>query len=161
MWCYSSSLWLNFNFFISSFHPMGNENIMQSSYARITVKSSGIFKILSLNPAESFTHCKSLDFPLFGMFIVSFCRYMGFPLIDQPSTDISRYFYIAAKFIENGINSGGMRRRNKTFLGKLIKKFICLSRKSSCALHGRNVSLGNLCFSLFDDIPKNVCRRSD
>lgn len=35
------------------------------------------------------------------------CRYMGFPLIDQPSTDISRYFYIASKFIENGINSGG------------------------------------------------------
>lgn len=34
-------------------------------------------------------------------------RYMGFALIDQPSTDISRYFYIAAKFIENGINSGG------------------------------------------------------
>lgn len=32
---------------------------------------------------------------------------MGFPLIDQPSTDISRYFYIASKFIENGINSGG------------------------------------------------------
>lgn len=32
---------------------------------------------------------------------------MGFALIDQPSTDISRYFYIAAKFIENGINSGG------------------------------------------------------
>lgn len=32
---------------------------------------------------------------------------MGFPLIDQPATDISRYFYIASKFIENGINSGG------------------------------------------------------
>lgn len=34
-------------------------------------------------------------------------RYMGFPLIDMASTDISRYFYIASKFIENGINSGG------------------------------------------------------
>lgn len=34
-------------------------------------------------------------------------RYMGFPMTDHPSTDISRYFYIAAKFIENGINSGG------------------------------------------------------
>lgn len=32
---------------------------------------------------------------------------MGFPMIDQPTTDISRYFYIASKFIENGINSGG------------------------------------------------------
>jgi atypical dual specificity phosphatase len=37
---------------------------------------------------------------------------MGFPLTDQPSTDISRYFYIASKFIENGINSGG---KFKTF----------------------------------------------
>lgn len=34
-------------------------------------------------------------------------RYMGFPMTDQPSTDISKYFYIASKFIENGINSGG------------------------------------------------------
>jgi hypothetical protein len=33
---------------------------------------------------------------------------MGFPMIDQPTTDISRYFYIASKFIENGINSGGL-----------------------------------------------------
>jgi atypical dual specificity phosphatase len=36
---------------------------------------------------------------------------MGFPLVDQPSTDISRYFYIASKFIENGINSGGKKVR--------------------------------------------------
>lgn len=36
-------------------------------------------------------------------------RYMGFPMTDQPSTDISRYFYIASKFIENGVNSGGKR----------------------------------------------------
>lgn len=34
-------------------------------------------------------------------------RYMGFPLTDHPATDISRYFYIAAKFIDNGISSGG------------------------------------------------------
>lgn len=34
-------------------------------------------------------------------------RYMGFPLMDQPMTDISRYFYIASKYIENAINSGG------------------------------------------------------
>lgn len=36
-------------------------------------------------------------------------RYMGFPMTDQPSTDIARYFYIAAKFIENGVNSGGKK----------------------------------------------------
>lgn len=40
-------------------------------------------------------------------FFFSFCSYMGFALSDTPTTDISRYFYIAAKFIENGVNSGG------------------------------------------------------
>lgn len=34
-------------------------------------------------------------------------RYMGFQMTDHPSTDISRYFYIAAKFIDNAISSGG------------------------------------------------------
>lgn len=28
--------------------------------------------------------------------------------MDLPSTDISRYFYIAANFIDEGISSGGM-----------------------------------------------------
>ena len=37
----------------------------------------------------------------------TFFRYMGFPMIDAPTTDISRYFYVAAKFIDNAINSGG------------------------------------------------------
>ena len=35
-------------------------------------------------------------------------RYKGFQLMDMPSTDISRYFYIAANFIDEGISSGGM-----------------------------------------------------
>lgn len=39
-------------------------------------------------------------------------RYMGFPLTDHPSTDISRYFYIAAKFIDNAISSGGQWAAN-------------------------------------------------
>ncbi|CAO1396599.1 unnamed protein product [Diamesa hyperborea] len=52
-------------------------------------------------------------------------RYMGFALIDQPSTDISRYFYIAAKFIENGINSGGK---------VLVHCFVGMSRSATCAL---------------------------
>lgn len=76
---------------------------MSSSYARFTVKSSGRLRKI---PAKSFIE-NSLNFPFVGMFIISFCRYMGFPLTDHPSTDISRYFYIASKFIENGINSGG------------------------------------------------------
>ncbi|CRK87186.1 CLUMA_CG000992, isoform B [Clunio marinus] len=52
-------------------------------------------------------------------------RYMGFPLIDQPSTDISRYFYIASKFIENGINSGGK---------VLVHCMVGMSRSATCVL---------------------------
>lgn len=34
-------------------------------------------------------------------------RYMGFPMVDAPTTDISRYFYVASKFIDSAISSGG------------------------------------------------------
>lgn len=37
-------------------------------------------------------------------------RYMGFPMTDHPSTDISRYFYIAAKFIDNALSNGGKQK---------------------------------------------------
>lgn len=37
----------------------------------------------------------------------TYFRYMGFPMIDAPTTDISRYFYVAAKFIDSAISSGG------------------------------------------------------
>lgn len=50
---------------------------------------------------------------------------MGFPLIDQPSSDISRYFYIAAKFIENGINGGGK---------VLVHCMVGMSRSATCVL---------------------------
>lgn len=52
-------------------------------------------------------------------------RYMGFPLVDQPSSDISRYFYIAAKFIENGINGGGK---------VLVHCMVGMSRSATCVL---------------------------
>jgi len=32
---------------------------------------------------------------------------MGFPMVDAPTTDISRYFYVASKFIDSAISSGG------------------------------------------------------
>lgn len=41
-------------------------------------------------------------------------RYKGFQLMDLPSTDISRYFHIAANFIDEGISSGGMCSHNIT-----------------------------------------------
>jgi hypothetical protein len=69
---------------------------------------------------------------LFGMFIIRFFRYMGFPLIDQPSTDISRYFYIASKFIENGINSGGEETKaatNKRSFDSTCFSFLSFPRK--------------------------------
>lgn len=74
---------------------------------------------------------------------------MGFPMIDQPSTDISRYFYIASKFIENGINSGGkwlvrwsqwiaLARVNGIYvslLGKvLVHCMMGMSRSATCVL---------------------------
>lgn len=37
----------------------------------------------------------------------TYFRYMGFPMIDAPTTDISRYFYVAAKFIDSAISNGG------------------------------------------------------
>ncbi|XP_070493373.1 dual specificity protein phosphatase 3 [Chironomus tepperi] len=52
-------------------------------------------------------------------------RYMGFPLIDQPATDISRYFYIASKFIENALNSGGK---------VLVHCMVGMSRSATCVL---------------------------
>ncbi|XP_055306436.1 dual specificity protein phosphatase 13 isoform X2 [Sitodiplosis mosellana] len=52
-------------------------------------------------------------------------RYMGFPLTDHPSTDISRYFYIAAKFIDNAISSGGK---------VLVHCQMGISRSSTCAI---------------------------
>ncbi|KAL7032319.1 hypothetical protein ACKWTF_007287 [Chironomus riparius] len=52
-------------------------------------------------------------------------RYMGFPLTDQPSTDISRYFYIASKFIENALNSGGK---------VLVHCMVGMSRSATCTL---------------------------
>lgn len=34
-------------------------------------------------------------------------RYKGFQLMDLPTTDISKYFHIAANFIDEGISRGG------------------------------------------------------
>lgn len=80
------------------------------SLYRITAKDKAFLKRMSinyvLNTAEGkrFTqvdtdHLYYRDCP--GM------RYKGFQLMDLPSTDISKYFYIAANFIDEGLSSGG------------------------------------------------------
>lgn len=57
---------------------------------------------------------------------------MGFPMVDQPTTDISRYFYIASKFIENGINSGGEFRPLFSWQVFSNEAMIIPQAKSSC-----------------------------
>lgn len=82
---------------------------------------------------------------------------MGFPLIDQPATDISRYFYIASKFIENGINSGG--KITKFMLKKLFNNIFpqIHNRKSAGSLHGWNVTISNMYARIPYDFTENVC----
>ncbi|XP_067614809.1 dual specificity phosphatase 29 isoform X4 [Eurosta solidaginis] len=52
-------------------------------------------------------------------------RYMGFPMVDAPTTDISRYFYVAAKFIDSALNSGGKI---------LVHCLVGMSRSATCVL---------------------------
>ncbi|XP_037810340.1 dual specificity protein phosphatase 3 isoform X3 [Lucilia sericata] len=52
-------------------------------------------------------------------------RYMGFPMIDAPTTDISRYFYVAAKFIDSAISGGGK---------VLVHCLVGVSRSATCVL---------------------------
>ncbi|XP_053613411.1 dual specificity protein phosphatase 13B-like isoform X2 [Plodia interpunctella] len=52
-------------------------------------------------------------------------RYKGFQLMDLPSTDISKYFHIAANFIDEGISSGGR---------VLVHCFMGVSRSATCAI---------------------------
>ncbi|XP_022117408.2 dual specificity protein phosphatase 13 isoform X1 [Pieris rapae] len=52
-------------------------------------------------------------------------RYKGFQLMDLPSTDISKYFHIAANFIDEGISRGGR---------VLVHCFMGVSRSATCAL---------------------------
>ncbi|CAH4030938.1 dual specificity protein phosphatase 13-like isoform X1 [Pieris brassicae] len=52
-------------------------------------------------------------------------HYKGFQLMDLPSTDISKYFHIAANFIDEGISRGGR---------VLVHCFMGVSRSATCAL---------------------------
>lgn len=48
-------------------------------------------------------------------------KYMGFPMVDHPSTKISTYFHISANFIHDAIASGGM-----------FKSYICIDLLFDC-----------------------------
>ncbi|CAH0724664.1 unnamed protein product, partial [Brenthis ino] len=52
-------------------------------------------------------------------------RYRGFQLMDLPTTDISRYFHIAANFIDEGISRGGR---------VLVHCMMGVSRSATCAI---------------------------
>lgn len=77
--------------------------------------------------------------------------------MDQPTTDISRYFYVASKFIDNAITSGG--NKNKQFNHLLFN--IISFRENSGALFGWNVPLSYLRFGLPDDLSKDVSSGGD
>ncbi|XP_063357655.1 dual specificity protein phosphatase 13B-like isoform X1 [Cydia amplana] len=63
-------------------------------------------------------------------------RYKGFPMMDLPTTDISKYFHIAANFIDEGISRGSR---------VLVHCFMGVSRSATCAIAflmiKRNMSL--------------------
>ncbi|XP_032528858.2 dual specificity protein phosphatase 13B-like isoform X1 [Danaus plexippus] len=52
-------------------------------------------------------------------------RYKGFQLMDLPTTDISKYFHIAANFIDEGISRGGR---------VLVHCMMGVSRSATCAI---------------------------
>ncbi|XP_047545576.1 dual specificity protein phosphatase 13-like isoform X1 [Vanessa atalanta] len=52
-------------------------------------------------------------------------RYKGFQLMDLPTTDISKYFHIAASFIDEGISRGGR---------VLVHCMMGVSRSATCAI---------------------------
>ncbi|XP_013188758.1 dual specificity protein phosphatase 13B isoform X2 [Amyelois transitella] len=52
-------------------------------------------------------------------------RYKGFQMMDLPTTDISKYFHIAANFIDEGISSGGR---------VLVHCLMGVSRSATCAI---------------------------
>lgn len=103
-------------------------------------------------------------------------RYKGFQLMDLPSTDISRYFHIAANFIDEGISSGGMCSHNITvkkvpshfmpvtnphlenfLLGRvLVHCFMGVSRSATCALAFLMIKRG---MSLAEALGTVRCRR--
>lgn len=92
---------------------------MRFSFCSVSARNKNFLKVMGithiLNTAEG-SRFGQVDTGHTYYRDMSHIRYMGFPMTDHPSTDISRYFYIAAKFIENGVSSGGKTIRSNTTL---------------------------------------------
>ena len=86
-----------------------NINLFFSATAKnkqYLVERLGITHLLNCAEGNKFGFCKTdknfyKDTPI---------KYMGLPILDVPSTNISQYFFAAANFIEEAINSGGKFR---------------------------------------------------
>ncbi|RVE54462.1 hypothetical protein evm_000947 [Chilo suppressalis] len=74
-------------------------------------------------------------------------RYKGFQLMDLPTTDISKYFHIAANFIDEGVSSGGR---------VLVHCLMGVSRSATCALAFLMIKRG---MSLTEALSTVRCRR--
>ncbi|XP_064073814.1 dual specificity protein phosphatase 13B-like isoform X2 [Vanessa tameamea] len=64
-------------------------------------------------------------------------RYKGFQLMDLPTTDISKYFHIAASFIDEGISRGGTMICAIAFL--MIKRGMTLTEALALVRSRRDI----------------------
>lgn len=73
-------------------------------------------------------------------------QYLGFPMADLCSTDISRYFYPAADFIDEALSSGG-----KVFVHCVMG----ISRSSTCVLAYLMIKKGMLAVDAIRTVRRN------
>lgn len=105
------------------------------------LRQMGITHVLNTAEGKNFTQVDT------GHFYYRDCptiRYKGFQLMDMPSADISKYFHIAANFIDEGIRSGGR---------VLVHCMMGVSRSATCAIAYLMIKRG---MTLSEAL--NVCR---
>jgi len=91
-------------------------------------------------------------------------KYLGLPIKDLPTTDISKYFYTAANFIDEAISTRGnliIFLYFQFFIARDIIyriKFI-FYRQSIRTLHARYISQCYMCSRIFNDKERYVSSR--